>query len=359
MAEMQIRMDHIDQVRWREPATEALAPGRVRCRVDHFAFTANNISYADHGKRLGYWHFFPAADGGGEWGIVPVWGFAEVTESTCDELPPGERLFGYWPMAGECVLSVGEVSKGTVMENSLHRASLAPAYNRYNRTSADPTWSPEAEPLQALLRPLFLTAFVADDFIAQHEFFGATRVLISSASAKTALAIGFQLRQRDGIAVTGLTSDGNRAFAESLDVYDNVVTYADIASLNADDRWVYVDIAGSTAIRNQVHGHLKDQLRHSCAIGGSHWQDRTDEPLPAGPEPKFLFAPAHIDQRISDWGAAGFQQRFGAAWVNFAATANGWLEVTEVAGPQAVEQLYADMLSGSADPRRGYMARLP
>ncbi len=36
-----------------------LAPGQVLFRVDRFAFTANNISYAMAGDLLRYWYFFP------------------------------------------------------------------------------------------------------------------------------------------------------------------------------------------------------------------------------------------------------------------------------------------------------------
>jgi hypothetical protein len=49
------------------------APGRIRCRIAHFAFTANNITYAVFGESMRYWQFFPADDG---WGCIPVWGFA-------------------------------------------------------------------------------------------------------------------------------------------------------------------------------------------------------------------------------------------------------------------------------------------
>ena len=59
------------------PAPEA-ADGQVLFRVDRFAFTANNISYALAGDMLGYWRFFPAPEG---WGRLPVMGFADVIES--------------------------------------------------------------------------------------------------------------------------------------------------------------------------------------------------------------------------------------------------------------------------------------
>ena len=60
---------------WRQcrfiPATveSELQTGQVLFRVDRFAFTANNISYALAGDMLGYWRFFPTVEG---WGRLPV-----------------------------------------------------------------------------------------------------------------------------------------------------------------------------------------------------------------------------------------------------------------------------------------------
>ena len=42
------------------PAPDDLAPGRVLFRVERFALTANNVTYALAGDGLGYWRFFPA-----------------------------------------------------------------------------------------------------------------------------------------------------------------------------------------------------------------------------------------------------------------------------------------------------------
>ena len=44
-----------------------------------------------------------------------------------------------------------------------------------------------------LLRPLFLTSFLIDDFLADNHFFGARRVVFSSASSKTAYGTAFML----------------------------------------------------------------------------------------------------------------------------------------------------------------------
>jgi len=55
-----------------------LANGQARLRIERFALTANNVTYAASGFAIGYWKFFPTTEDG--WGLVPVWGFAEVVE---------------------------------------------------------------------------------------------------------------------------------------------------------------------------------------------------------------------------------------------------------------------------------------
>ena len=50
----------------------------VILKIDKYAFTANNITYAVVGEKMGYWQFFPAEE---PYGIVPVWGFADVVSS--------------------------------------------------------------------------------------------------------------------------------------------------------------------------------------------------------------------------------------------------------------------------------------
>ena len=94
---LQIRKDHLPTTRWHERADEPLAPGQVRVRIDCFALTSNNITYAAFGEAMNYWRFYPTGEEG--WGVIPVWGFATVVESTHPEVPVGERVYGYLPMA--------------------------------------------------------------------------------------------------------------------------------------------------------------------------------------------------------------------------------------------------------------------
>ena len=55
--------------------TEDLTDDEVLLEVDSIGFSANNITYAVFGDKMGYWGFFPAAEG---WGKVPEIGRAHV-----------------------------------------------------------------------------------------------------------------------------------------------------------------------------------------------------------------------------------------------------------------------------------------
>lgn len=78
-----------------EPANAA--PGEVLLRIDRFALTTNNITYAAFGEAMQYWEFFTT--GQPEWGHMPVWGFADVVASAVDGIAAGERFYGYFPIA--------------------------------------------------------------------------------------------------------------------------------------------------------------------------------------------------------------------------------------------------------------------
>ena len=79
--------------------------------------------------------------------------------------------------------------------------------------------------------------------------------MLSSASSKTAFGLAHLLHTRDnGIKVIGLTSAGDTAFVKSLGCYDEVVTYDSVNSLPADSPVAYVDMAGSSALREHCTG---------------------------------------------------------------------------------------------------------
>jgi hypothetical protein len=218
-----------------------------------------------------------------------------------------------------------------------------------------------------VLKPLFTTAFLIDDFLAGQGFCGATQLLLSSASSKTAYATAFCLSsRRERPRIVGLTSPSNLAFARSLGCYDTVLTYDEVPGLDGSVRSVYIDFAGSATVRRAVHERFADQLAYSCAVGGTHWTALGGGGRLPGPKPELFFAPAQIRKRRSPppegWGADGLNLRLGEAWQRFIDRVDGasppWVSIRSERGAAAVEAAYRRMLHGKADAREGLMLAL-
>jgi len=363
---LQVRKNQLPITRLRTDSDVALADGQVRVRIDNFALSSNNITYAAFGDAMNYWQFFPVpADADGTaWGCIPVWGFGEVVQSLQPGVAVGERLYGYWPMASHAVLQPTRLSPTSFADGAPHRATLHAVYNQYQRCSADPFYTADSEDLQALLRPLFLTAWLIDDFLADNGFFGTTRagrrgvMLLSSASSKTAYATAAQLAKRPEVEVVGLTSAANVAFCRSLGVYSRVLTYDQLDTLPACTSCVYVDFAGNGTLRKAIHIRFAG-LAYSCSIGGTHVESLGGARDLPGPKATLFFAPAQVKKRNADWGAAEFSQRLVVAWHGFSAQVNDsaapWLVVQSHRGAEAVAAAYSMVLGGQGDPRLGHM----
>jgi hypothetical protein len=294
-----------------------------------------------------YWDFFPAADG---WGRVPVWGHADVVASSVDALPEGTRVYGYLPMASHLVVRPDHVTVNGFVDASEHRAALPPVYNQYQRVAPSDT-----ERETAILRPLFTTSFLLDDWLADGGMNGARSVVLGSASSKTALGLAFLLAQRGDIEVVGLTSAGNAEFVDGVGYYDRTVTYDTIDDLDANVPSAFVDMGGSAPARVTLHTRLGFSLKASCMVGATHWEDPPDTRELPGPQPSFFFAPDRVVKRREDWGGAGFDERVEAAWDAFLASVAGWLQVVERNGDEELAQTWLEVLEGRTPPSVGYV----
>ena len=331
----------------------AVAAGKAVLTIDRFALTANNITYGAFGDQMSYWDFFPASAG---YGHIPVWGFADVIAApAASGLQIGERLYGYFPMATHLAIEPGKVSGKRVIDTSAHRAKLPAVYNAYERTTADPDYMRAQEASQMILRPLTVTSFLIADVLDDNKLFGARQVLVSSASSKTSLGLALCLKKlgRGDLTVTGLTSAGNRAFVESTKLYDRVVDYGAVSTLDANVPSVYVDMAGSATVLTSVHQHFRDALKYSCRVGATHVDDiagRMDVP---GAKPVFFFAPTQVQKRLADWGPGGLEQRYGALWGDLVTTFARWMKIDERRGADAVLAAYHETLEGRQKAETG------
>lgn len=341
----------------------ALQDGEVRLAIDSFALTANNVTYMIFGDHIGYWHYFdPKAYGFGEdnQGRMPVWGFATVSESKCSDVPVGTEVYGFLPVADEIVVKPGKLSPQGFQDVADHRAPLHPVYNGYSYTAADPSYAVQ-KAIQPVLRPLFLTSFLIDDFVSSEKFFGAERVVITSASSKTALGTAYCLKQRakegKGVEVLGLTSERNRAFVEETGYYDTVVTYEMIEGLDRVPT-VIIDMAGNGELLARIYAHLRDNVKYGCAVGKSHYQGDAAPKPDEGAPMKMFFAPDYAKSRIAEWGGGGFATRLAERWIPFLGDAAGWMSVGEPAGVEAMLTTYKNLLNGTTDPTQAALFSL-
>ena len=91
------------------PEAAALPDDALLVKIDRFALTANNITYAVTGDQLKYWQLSPAPE---NFGNIPVWGFGEVIASKHPGVAIGECLFGYFPMATHLVIEAATSASG-------------------------------------------------------------------------------------------------------------------------------------------------------------------------------------------------------------------------------------------------------
>jgi hypothetical protein len=330
----------------------ALADGEALLRVDRVGLTANNVTYAVLGEAMRYWEFFPPGPRGlgAEWGLPPLWGFAEVVESAVPGVAVGERVYGYLPPAGHLVVRPERVDAAGFRDASPHRADLPSPYNAYRSTGGDAAYRADQEDLLILFRPLFFTSFMLADQVADNDFYGARALVLSSASSKTAYATAFELHGR-GPRLVGLTSPGNLEFTRSLGCYDQVVSYADIGDLDVGPT-AYLDLSGSPVVRAALRDRLGDQIVRDVAVGLTNQTPNSDA---AG---EVFFAPSRMRKRSADWGREGLDQRFASAWQRFTGVLDGRLEVHVGGGPDALQRGWLEVLSGRMPPRVGQVVQL-
>lgn len=324
----------------------------VLLEVERFGLSANNITYAVLGDAMGYWKFFPAAEG---LGSVPVWGHAVVIESNSDQVKVGARYFGYLPLSTHVAVTPTHVTEGGFVDGAAHREELPPVYQRYMVVDGESAPGSADEDQNSLWRPLFTTSFGVADFVGANAAFGAETAVLTSASSKTALASAYCLRHAEGsLELVGLTSPGNVEFCEKTGYYDRVVAYDQIDEIG-DSPTLVIDFAGNDSTLDAIAAFAGEKLKRTVIVGVTHWQDRESSltEMPSGRE--FFFLPTWIEKRRLDWGSTEFFERNEHAWKAFAPTVEDWLHIEVHTGVDAIDAAYKSVLSGDSRPDVGHI----
>lgn len=337
-----------------DPVPLALETGQIRLAVERFAVTTNNITYAVAGDMLDYWGFFPVDQ---QWGRLPVMGLATVSESANANINVGGRYFGFYPMADQVVIDA-QGSSDVFRDAGPHRSNHAVVYTGFRNVETDPAFRPDLANEYLLLWGMFMTSFLADDYLADNNFHGAQQTLVTSASSKTSISLAACLALREGHRAVGLTSERNRAFVEGLGLYDQVITYDEVAQLDSTLSSGLVDMAGSATVRSDVHNHFADNLKYSLAVGITHWEDAGGDADLPGPQPEMFFAPGQSAKRAKEWGPEGVASRIDQAFATLLDGTGDWLTVDPRTGADGMAYVYDQLVNGTADPASGFIVSM-
>ncbi len=348
---MTVARDDLADVVVPEHPVPTAGPREAVLAIDRIGLTANNITYAVLGDSFRYWDHFPTPEPGR--GIPPVWGFADVVESRAEGVTVGDRVYGYYPAGSHTVVQPARADARGFRDGAAHRRTLPSPYAVHSLTGGDPAYEVEREDLLVLFRPLFYTSFMLADFLVDHELFGAQRVLLSSASSKTAYGTAYELHAQ-GVEVVGLTSARHVGFVRGLGCYDEVLGYDEVGELDPSRTAVLVDVAGRPGLSQDLRTQLGAALVHEVGVGVTHQVASVAGTL-AETGPRMFFAPDQMQKRSADWGRERLDATFAESWRRFAVEAQGWVDVMGGTGPDAVRDAWLAVLAGRLDPRTGYV----
>lgn len=341
---------------WMDATEPPLEDGEILLRLEKFALTANNVTYAVFGgPPLHYWDFFPYSDQA--YGRVPVWGFAEVKSSRHPEIEIGRRVYGYFPISSHLIVSPAKVSERGFSDGAPHRQSLSTIYNQYSYTDRDPAYIEVYEDEQLLFRPLYLTGWLVCDAVVSSDK-DIQRGIVSSASSKTALATAHAL-QVQGLPVIGLTSEHNRTFVESTDLYEKVLTYNEVDKLPKDGRLAYIDYSGDPALTEAIHNHCGEALRKSLIIGATNWEaERTEPTTLVGPKPELFFAPQYVVDRSKALPRGQLMTEMTSDIRSFYPISQKLVTATQVHGTTSIDTAWLETANGKTNPKNGLICSL-
>ncbi|KAF9225735.1 hypothetical protein BS17DRAFT_777592 [Gyrodon lividus] len=369
----------------------------VLIKVDRFGYSANNVTYQALGEvpHFRYFDFHEAPEDTGTsvsprtHGVTPVWGFGTVVSSTHVAVQIGERVYGYFAPTRYLLLPISplDVNQFAFFVSRPHLPPDRRPYNQITRCSSDPLYdpSPEVEDLTMLYRPLFWTSFWCEDWInfSQHRG-GATRVLISSASAKTAFCLAYLLRKRTlnsgdnspGRQIIGLTSKKNIEFTKRLGLYDHVLEYEGFQTTTTmnkpSQKWIYIDVAGNEDLNIRVFSHfssdsrfdlvgtialgLTNLLPSSKSVSAAKWSanDFSSQRAPSTLEQFFM--PEWLAVRKKQLSVAEITRLQKDAWFGFMQDCRTWgVTLRRVSGAEGVKRAYGEVIRSGIPPSQGFI----
>ena len=336
--------------------------GEISFKIEKFGLSTNNITYAMLGDSYRYFEFFPVKNP--LFGALNVWACAKVIESQNSQINVGERIYGYFPASRYHVLKPSTVKKSYFLVERNHLPADRLAYNQYFRANGDLEYSSEYEDLMLIFRPLWGTAFFLDDFLTCNDYYHVKRVVITSASSKTAFSFAWFLKNRN-FTVIGLTSNNNKEYVKSLYLYDQVYSYSDKQVDQYEDTdcigiqpFLGIDFAGDPVLNHRLMNAYGDKMIALVKVGVSHSSTLNQSSgLSVSNEKSIVFfAPDWIKRRLPVAGQS-LSVRKVTAWHSFLSHISKYTTV-EYKDEKSAVQLYSDLFNSKCKPSTSFVVSL-
>jgi len=340
------------------PSQDQIIAGSVILKLIIFGLSTNNITYAVKGNEMGYWNFFPIDD---QHSQLPVWGYGQVISSKHDNFNVGDKYYGYFPMASHIVVQPDNITPFGFVDSNPMRKGMHPIYDYYTDVRNDVTYKQEDEAMQVLYRPLFYTSYLLHDYLQQADYFDSQQIIVTSASSKTAYGLAALLREQvnskqSQFTITAMTSPSNVAFVDSLNLYDAIITYDDVSTLNQKQKTLVVDHTGNQVLLNNMAKQLGDKHTHTALIGAVQNDQLEQKDTPK--HGKFFFAPVQAHKCIERWGHEKFAQEYANAWNLFKEQVTQWVNLENLNSIEEAHKAYLNLFASSQSPKKGIIVHL-
>ena len=183
---------------------------------------------------------------------APCWGRCKVYRSNHPKIKEGSTYYGFWPIAAYSVRRVRDADSESFI-----------AYQDLPKFTGPREWlklirMDDTESLYALENyEYWKIGITYARELKDMDYFGARRLVISSASSASGQCIAMCLKEiNPSFTVVGLTSPRNYQFVSDMPYFDEVCTYEEVKSAPNTGKSLYFDALGWEGVTQDVLDHF-------------------------------------------------------------------------------------------------------
>lgn len=347
-----------------------LDTGKVLLRVDKFAFSQMALGYLMKGftRTFNAYHNFYNYGEDGTYRSA-CWGYATVMESAHPKVPVGTRLFGLLPAAKYTVELIGGVipKAKNGMDPAVAEITMEGVPFNMRRfqemeiveesaANQEPQW----EDWRCVLKEIYTMAFYMDENLLVDTGM-INSVIISCASAKTAMALAFCLRMREMRYVVGLTSKEHLEFVKSTDLYHEVYTYDDVASLPNNHTIVYMDFKCDGELRQNITLRMGTNLMYNMVLGPAVFQRRMKDQVFEKRAREILFDESSWRERrrmVAEVTKTGRNEKLRYSFKTFVQRMKSFVKLRHFSGFESLSKMYDRVYNNEVSPDEAYVCSM-